>query len=52
MANLELVWMPAVILASGSPGQLMRLTRAQMLEVMRQDYMRTARSKDSRTGHL
>lgn len=43
--NLELVTVPAVILGVGLSGSLMRLTRAQMLEVMRQDYMRTARSK-------
>jgi peptide/nickel transport system permease protein len=43
--NLELVWVPAVLLGIGLSGTLMRLTRAQMLEVMRQDYMRTARSK-------
>lgn len=44
-SNLELVTVPAVILGFGLSGTLMRLTRAQMLEVMRQDYMRTARSK-------
>jgi peptide/nickel transport system permease protein len=43
--NFELVWMPAAILGIGLSGTIMRLTRAQMLEVMRQDYMRTARSK-------
>jgi peptide/nickel transport system permease protein len=43
--NLELIWMPAVILGIGLSGTIMRLTRAQMLEVMRQDYMRTARAK-------
>jgi peptide/nickel transport system permease protein len=43
--NLELIWVPAVLLGIGLSGTLMRLTRAQMLEVMRQDYMRTARSK-------
>jgi peptide/nickel transport system permease protein len=43
--NLELVIMPALILGIGLSGTLMRLTRAQMLEVLRQDYIRTARSK-------
>ena len=43
--NLELVLVPAIILGIGLSGTLMRLTRAQMLEVMRQDYIRTARSK-------
>ena len=44
-ANLELIWLPAVILGIGLSGTILRLTRAQMLEVLRQDYMRTARSK-------
>lgn len=44
-SNLELIWVPAVLLGIGLSGTLMRLTRAQMLEVLRQDYMRTARSK-------
>ncbi len=43
--NLELLWMPSVILGIGLSGTIMRLTRAQMLEVLRQDYMRTARAK-------
>jgi peptide/nickel transport system permease protein len=43
--NLELVVVPAIILGIGLSGTLMRLTRAQMLEVLRQDYIRTARSK-------
>ncbi|MEO6044652.1 MAG: ABC transporter permease [Tepidiformaceae bacterium] len=43
--NLELVLVPAIILGIGLSGTLMRLTRAQMLEVLRQDYIRTARAK-------
>jgi peptide/nickel transport system permease protein len=46
--NLKLVLVPALILGFSLSGQLMRLTRAQMLEVMRQDYMRTARAKGLR----
>jgi peptide/nickel transport system permease protein len=44
-ANLELVLVPALILGVGLSGTLLRLTRAQMLEVLRQDYIRTARAK-------
>lgn len=44
-ANLELTLVPAIILGLGLSGSLMRLTRAQMLDVLRQDYMRTARAK-------
>ena len=43
--NLELVIVPGVILGIGLSGTLLRLTRAQMLEVLRQDYIRTARAK-------
>jgi peptide/nickel transport system permease protein len=39
---------PAVILGIGMSGTVMRLTRAQMLEVLRQDYIRTAWSKGLR----
>ena len=37
--------LPALALSFGVMAQLMRLTRASMLEVMGQDYMRTARAK-------
>ena len=43
--NLQLVLAPAIILGFALSGTLMRLTRAQMLEVLRQDYIRTARAK-------
>ena len=43
--NLQLVVIPAIILGIGLSGTLLRLTRAQMLEVLRQDYIRTARAK-------
>ncbi|MDB4896536.1 MAG: appB [Firmicutes bacterium] len=37
--------MPAVVLGLNSAGSVMRYTRSSMLDVLRQDYMRTARSK-------
>lgn len=37
--------LPAIALAAGSSAQMMRLTRASMLEVLQQDYVRTARAK-------
>lgn len=43
--NLRLVIPPAIILGIGLSGSVMRLTRTQMLEVMRQDYIRTAWAK-------
>jgi peptide/nickel transport system permease protein len=43
--NLEILLPPAIILGAALSGTVMRLTRAQMLEVLRQDYIRTAWSK-------
>lgn len=44
-ANLSQMLLPALILGIGLSGSVMRLTRAQMLEVLRHEYVRTARSK-------
>jgi peptide/nickel transport system permease protein len=46
--NLEQVWLPALILGVGVSGSVMRLMRSMMLEVMRQDYVRTAWAKGLR----
>lgn len=46
--NLAMIGIPAMILGLGLSGGIMRLTRAQVLEVMRQDYIRTASSKGLR----
>ena len=43
--NLQQMFLPAIILGVGLSGSVMRLTRAQMLEVLRHEYIRTARSK-------
>lgn len=43
--NLTQMFLPAIILGIGLSGTIMRLTRAQMLEILRQDFIRTARSK-------
>jgi peptide/nickel transport system permease protein len=48
-SNLRLVIPPALILGIGLSGSVMRLTRTQMLEVMRQDYVRTAQAKGLHT---
>lgn len=37
--------LPTLVLALGNIGSVMRYTRSSMLEVVRQDYIRTARSK-------
>ena len=41
---------PALALGFASQGLLMRITRAQLLEVMRQDYVRTAYAKGLTRG--
>jgi peptide/nickel transport system permease protein len=46
--SLPQLVLPALTLAVGSSAQLMRLTRASMLEVVQQDYVRTARAKGLR----
>ncbi|MGH2586444.1 MAG: ABC transporter permease, partial [Dehalococcoidia bacterium] len=46
--NLAIMILPALLLSVGLSGGLMRLTRTQMLEVLRQDYVRTARAKGLR----
>jgi ABC-type dipeptide/oligopeptide/nickel transport system permease component len=43
--DVKRMLMPTVILALGEMAFLTRLTRASMLEAIRQDYVRTARSK-------
>ena len=43
--NLRQFVPPALVLGAVSAAGVMRLTRSSMLEVMRQDYIRTARSK-------
>jgi peptide/nickel transport system permease protein len=40
--------LPAIALAAGGAAQLLRLTRASMLEVLHQAYVRTARAKGMR----
>ena len=44
-ANITQMLLPSIILGIGLSGSVMRLTRAQMLEVLRQDYIRTSRAK-------
>jgi peptide/nickel transport system permease protein len=46
--NLTITIIPALLLGTALSGTVMRLSRAQMLEVMRQDYIRTAWSKGLR----
>jgi len=45
LQNLEQLYMPAIALGLALSASLARLTRSSMLEVLRQDYVRTARAK-------
>ena len=45
IANLRHMLVPAVLLGLGMSAVTMRMTRTMMLEVLRQDYIRTARAK-------
>ncbi|SEI50147.1 ABC transporter permease [Pseudomonas sp. NFACC07-1] len=46
--NLKTLILPAFVLGAGLSGVLMRHTRSAMLEVLRTDYVRTARAKGLR----
>src|SRR5207253_2994202 len=48
MEGLRSVALPALTLAVGAVATLARLTRSAMLEVLNQDYVRTARAKGLR----
>ena len=45
IANLKLMAVPALLLGTGLSGSVMRYTRSTILEVLRQDYVRTAYAK-------
>jgi peptide/nickel transport system permease protein len=45
LGNLGMLLLPAAILGASTAGGTMRMTRTMMLEVMRQDYIKTAWSK-------
>jgi peptide/nickel transport system permease protein len=46
--NLQLMLLPAITLAAASAAIVMRLTRSAMLDVLRNDFVRTARAKGLR----
>lgn len=45
VSNLSQFILPSVVLGLGLAGTIARMTRSQMVEVLRQDYIRTARAK-------
>ena len=48
LQNLQQLWMPALIVSLATSAQVMRFARTMMLDVLRQDYIRTAWSKGLR----
>lgn len=50
--GFEYVIMPAIVLGWSSAGVIARLTRSSLLEVMRLDYIRTARAKGLRESRV
>lgn len=48
VANLERLLIPALVLGASMAGSIMRMTRSSVLEVLEQDYIRTARAKGIR----
>jgi peptide/nickel transport system permease protein len=45
VGNLTFMIVPALVLATGAAARVARLTRSQVLETLREDYVRTARAK-------
>lgn len=45
VGNLTFMLVPALVLATGAAARVARLTRSQVLETLREDYVRTARAK-------
>ncbi len=45
MGNFQKMYVPVLILSYGVGAPILRMTRGQMLEVLREDYIRTARAK-------
>ncbi|MBQ8080760.1 MAG: ABC transporter permease [Clostridia bacterium] len=43
--NMQIVLLPAFVLGSVMAGSVMRMTRSSMLEVLRQDYIKSVRAK-------
>ena len=48
--NLETIIWPALVLGSIMAGSVMRMTRSSMLDVLRQDFIKTIRSKGAGPG--
>lgn len=52
IAHIKLLILPSATLAIGNAAVILRMTRSSMLEVLRQDYVRTARAKGVAEGKV
>lgn len=52
LAHMKLLILPATTLAIGNTAVLLRMMRSSMLEVLRQDFVRTARAKGLAEGRV
>ncbi|MFD1039744.1 ABC transporter permease [Virgibacillus byunsanensis] len=46
--NLEIMIIPAIVLGTSMAGAVMRMTRSSILEILRQDFIRTIRAKGAK----
>ncbi|QTN00426.1 ABC transporter permease subunit [Sediminibacillus dalangtanensis] len=46
--NLQIMILPSIVLGTAMAGAVMRMTRSSILEVLRQDFIRTIRAKGAR----
>ena len=50
--NLSVLWLPALIIGSRSSAEILRMTRSSVLEVLHEDFVRTAHSKGLSSGKV
>lgn len=50
LRNLQQYWLPSFVMAIGGSAIVMRIARSSLLEVMRNDFIRTARAKGLRSN--
>ncbi|MEC2054471.1 ABC transporter permease [Peribacillus psychrosaccharolyticus] len=48
LRNLQILILPSLVLGTGMAGAVMRMTRSSVLEILRQDFIRTIRAKGAR----
>lgn len=52
MRNFQVLFLPALLVGSRSSAEILRMTRSSVLEVLREDYVRTAEAKGLRKVHI